>query len=319
MRRVIGGLLTQRRFLAILAVAAGFLAVSNAVATEINLVTGTTINGVAATTSGSFPSGTTPPSASTGTAGPDSIYELIDTHPAGTGVFLPFLSYQARDTEEGINTSQLGNGQGVLDDKRVPQWTHDLHMSDLGTITRGSVSYFAFELDANETGSGQPNRLLSIDDIRIYTSHVDRFGTGAASLISNDTQAHTAIAADTVGTLRYAQNATSGTTLNYVLIDASRATEGSTSGSGSSDMLVLIPTSLFPTTGPNAVLPTDFLYFYTLNGAHDAAGDDGSDAGYEEWRALTTVPDGGSTLLLLGSALIPLGLLRARRETSNKA
>jgi len=79
-------------------------------------------------------------------------------------------------------------------------------------------------------------------------------------------------------------------------------------------MLVLVPTSLFANAGAN-----DFVTFYTLNGAHDAAGDDGSDAGYEEWRALTgTVPDGGSTLLLLGSALIPLGLLRARRE-SNKA
>src|SRR5262245_57869673 len=96
LRRIIGGLHTQRRFLPIIAVAAGFLAVSNAVATEINLVTGT----AGATTSGSFPSGTTPASASTGTAGPDAIYELIDTHPAGTGVFQPFLSYQRKDTEE---------------------------------------------------------------------------------------------------------------------------------------------------------------------------------------------------------------------------
>ena len=311
-RRVIGHLLTQRRILPILAVAAGFLAVSNAVANEINLVTGTTISGVAATTSGSFTSRTTPASASTGTAGPDAIYELIDTHPSGTGVFLPFLSYQHRDTEEGINTSQLGNGQGVLDDKRVPQWTHDLLLGDLGTITRNGVSYYAFELDANETGTGNPNRLLSIDDIRIYTSASTPFGSGA--LLSNDNETHTAVLNDTVGTLRYAQNAVSGTTANWVIIDASRRTEGSTSGSGSSDMLVLVPTALFNGAGAN-----DFVTFYTLNGAHDAAGDDGSDAGFEEWRALTgppAVPDGGSTLLLLGSALIPLGLLRARRESS---
>ena len=49
-----------------------------------------------------------------------------------------------------------------------------------------------------------------------------------------------------------------------------------------------------------------------------------SNDGFEEWTAKTgtpppTVPDGGSTLLLLGSALIPLGLLRARREMSSKA
>jgi hypothetical protein len=305
MRRVLGGLHIQRRILPTLAVAAGLVAVSNAFGTEINLVTGTTIDGVAATTSGSFPTGT-----SAGGAG--TIYELIDTHPAGTGVFQPFLSYQHKGQEEGINTSQLGNGQGVLDDKRVPQWTHDVHVGDLGTITRNGVNYFAFELDANEKGSGNPDRLLSIDDIRIYTSASSPF-VGGGGTIGNDSQAHTAINADsaTLGSLRYAQNEPNGTA-NFVLIDASRRTEGSTSGSGSSDMLVLVPQSLFDLTHPEY-----FLTFYTLNGVHELAEDDGSDAGFEEWRYLAgaAVPDGGSTLLLLGSALIPLGLLRARRES----
>jgi hypothetical protein len=303
LRRVIGNLHIQRRILPTLAVAAGILTASNAFGTEINLVTGVTINGVAPTTSGSFASGTS-------AGGQNTIYELIDTHPAGTGVFLPFLTYQHKGQEEGINTSQLGNGQGVLDDKRVPQWTHDLHLSDLVAQN----GYYLFELDANETGSGQPNRLLSIDDIRIYTSASSPF-VGAGGSIGNDTQAHSAINNDSVGTLRYAQNEPNGTA-NFVLIDASRRTEGSTSGSGSSDMLVRVPVSLFAGAGAN-----DFVTFYTLNGVHDEAGDDGSDAGYEEWRALvgaTAIPDGGSTLLLLGSALIPLGLLRARRE-SNKA
>jgi len=304
LRRVFGNLHIQRRILPILAVAAGLLPASNVFGTEINLVTGTTINGVAATTFGSFATGTS-------AGGQNTRYELIDTIPAGTGVFQPFLSYQRRGTEEGVNTSQGGSGQGFIDDKRVPQWTHDLHLNELGTITRGGVSYYAFELDANETGVGNPNRLLSIDDIRIYTSSSSPFNS-----IANDNQLHTAINGDTLGTLRYAQNEPNGTA-NFVLIDASRRTEGSTSGSGSSDMLVLVPQSLFAGAGAN-----DFVTFYTINGVHDEAGDDGSDAGFEEWRALTgpaAVPDGGSTLLLLGSALIPLGLLRARREMSSKA
>jgi len=304
LRRVFGNLHIQRRILPILAVAAGLLPASNVFGTEINLVTGTTINGVAATTFGSFATGTS-------AGGQNTRYELIDTIPAGTGVFQPFLSYQRRGTEEGVNTSQGGSGQGFIDDKRVPQWTHDLHLNELGTITRSGVSYYAFELDANETGVGNPNRLLSIDDIRIYTSSSSPFNS-----IQNDNQLHTAINGDTLGTLRYAQNEPNGTA-NFVLIDASRRTEGSTSGSGSSDMLVLVPQSLFAGAGAN-----DFVTFYTINGVHDEAGDDGSDAGFEEWRALTgpaAVPDGGSTLLLLGSALIPLGLLRARREMSSKA
>jgi hypothetical protein len=205
-----------------------------------------------------------------------------------------------------------------------------VRFGDLGTITRGGVSYFAFELDANETGSGQPNRLLSIDDIRIIVTASSPFA-GA----QNENQAFDRLRAiDTPAEgLVYAQNDSNGALIgtpfidptsgsssypNWVLIDASRRTEGSTSGSGSSDMLVLIPTALFPSQSTHA---NDLLTFYTRNGVHDTSGDDGSDAGFEEWRFLggAAVPDGGSTLLLLGSALIPLGLLRARREMSSKA
>jgi len=294
------------QILPILAVAAGLLPVSNAVGNEINLVTGTVDNGVAATTHGSFGSGTSP-------GGSGTIYELIDTIPAGTGVFQPFLSYQKKGTEEGVNTSLGGNGQGFLDDKRVPQWTHDLHLNELGTITRSGVSYYAFELDANETGVGNPNRTLSIDDIRIYTKGTDPFAN-----IANDSQIHAALAdgQTTLGTLRYAQNVPGGTAANWVLIDASRRTEGSTSGSGSSDMLVLVPTSLFAGAGAN-----DYVVFYTINGAAHGAGDF-SDAGFEEWRALTgapSVPDGGSTLLLLGSVFASLGLFARGRKTASIA
>jgi hypothetical protein len=303
-----GKIATPSQAFAILAVAAAVILPSSTVfGNEINLVTGT----AGAVTGGSFTGGTTPPSASDGVA-PDSIYELIDTIPTGTGVFQPFLSYQKKGSEEGVNTSLGGNGQGFLDDKRVPQWTHDLHLGDLGTITRNGLSYYAFELDANETGNGMPNRLISIDDIRIYVTPTSPFAG-----VSNDTQARSALAAlDGTSALRYAQNAVKGstaaTTPNWVLIDASRRTEGSTSGSGSSDMLVLIPTSLF--TGVDF---GSFLTFYTVNGLHDTGGDDGTDAGFEEWRAL--VPDGGSTLMLLGSALTALGLVKGRRSIATKA
>ena len=256
LRRVIGNLLTQRRIIPILAVAAGLLPASNAFGTEINLVT-------PYPGSGSFATGTSP-------GGAGAIYSTIDSHPTGTGVFDPFLSYQAKVVEEGYNTSSGGNGQGFLDTKRVPQWNHDLHVSDLGVTVGpdGKGSYFAFELDANETGVGNAARLLSIDDIRIFTSRTDTASSVGdnAGLVNN------------LGTLRYAQNASLGVTANWVLIDASRSEGGSTSGSGSSDMILYVPTSLFPTTGANPVLPTDFLYFYTINGVNES-----SDSGFEEW------------------------------------
>jgi hypothetical protein len=122
---------------------------------------------------------------------------------------------------------------------------------------------------------------------------------------------------DKLGILRYAQNKTLGETSNWLLIDASRHEGGSTSGSGSSDMILYVPTSLFA-----GALATDFLYFYTINGVHDGAAEGSqSNAGFEEWKAFTGpgVPDGGSTLLLLGSALTALGFLAGRRGFADHA
>jgi VPDSG-CTERM motif len=318
LRRVIGNLLTQRRFITILAVAAGLLPSTGAYGTAIDF---TPLNPPAA---GPGYGGTASFAAGTTVGGSGAIYTTIDTKPAGTGVFDPFLTYQAKGVEEGFNygskTDTLQNGQGFLDTKRVPQWTHDLHVGDLKVVTLdGSKdTFYAFELDANETGNGNVNRLLSIDDIRIYTSHSD-----TASSVGDN-----ADLVDNLGTLRYAQNATLGVTANWVLIDASRKEGGSTSGSGSSDMILYVPTSLFPTTGADPVSPADFLYFYTINGIHDPANDGPggsvngaqSNAGFEEWRAATGfVPDGGSTLLLLGSAITALGFLAGRRGLADHA
>jgi len=304
LRRLIGNLLTQRRIISILAAAAGLLPATGAYGTVINFTDVPPNAGVPGYGGvGSFASGTT-------AGGAGAIYTTIDTQPAGTGVFEPFLTYQAKGVEEGYNTSQGGNGQGFLDTKRVDQWTHDLFVSDLQVVTvDGKGSYYAFELDANETGNGNINRLLSIDDIRIYTSHSD-----TANSVGD-----TAGQVDKLGTLRYAQNEKLGITANWLLIDASKHEGGSTSGSGSSDMILYVPTSLFPTTGTaDNVKSSDFLYFYTINGVHDGAAEGSqSNAGFEDWSA--TVPDGGSTLLLLGSALTALGFLAGRRGLADHA
>jgi len=301
LRRAIGSLLTSRRVLPSLAAAAVLLPGWRAEATLIDLVT-TYPN------SGSFPVGTFPvPPPPPGGAG--AIYATADTLPAGTGVFDPFLTYQgsqAEDVERGFNTSQGGPGQGFMDDKRVDQWTHDLHVGDLAVINKGGQLYYAFELDANEVGNGNNNKLLSIDDIRIYTSPTD-----TAASVGDD---HTLV--DSLGVLRYAQNATLGSTANWVLIDASRSEGGHTSGSGSSDMILYVPTSLF-----GGASGSDFLYFYTVNGAHDTPDGGTSESGYEEWRAVVnieTVPDTGNTLALLGLGLLGLGVF-AHRKTAKSA
>jgi hypothetical protein len=65
----------------------------------------------------------------------------------------------------------------------------------------------------------------------------------------------------------------------------------------------------------------DFVWFYNLNGVHYTAdGDLAAQAGFEEWKALVgpnTVPDGGNTLVLFGTAIAALGVLARRRNMAN--
>jgi hypothetical protein len=293
MKRTIAPCLAVLRVLPSVAAAAVLLSGSSASANKLDLV-------VPYPNEGSFASGTT-------AGGAAAIYSTINTLPAGTGVFDPFLTYQSKGTEQGYNTSQPNNGQGYMDDKRVPQWTHDVHMTDLQITTRNGIDYYGFELDANETGAGNQNRLLSIEDIRIYTSDHD-----TTDLVKND-----ATKVDLLGTLRYAQNATLGVTANWVLIDASNSEGGQTSGSGSSDLILYVPKSLFG----NSVGTQDFLYFYTSNGANDHSDDTDSDAGFEEWRfraGTPAVPDTGNTVTLLGLSLLGFGIFANRAKLRTK-
>src|SRR5436309_254288 len=88
LRRAIGNLLTQRRILPILAVAAGLLPV-------------TTYGAILNFTDVSPPPGT-PGYNGFGVIN-GAVYNTANTLPAGTGVFDPFLTYQHKGTEEGVN------------------------------------------------------------------------------------------------------------------------------------------------------------------------------------------------------------------------
>jgi hypothetical protein len=80
---------------------------------------------------------------------------------------------------------------------------------------------------------------------------------------------------------------------------------------------VYIPASDFPNLN-------DYIFFYNLNGAHFQAdvGGDAAESGFEEWRSVdgpnTSTPDGGNTVVLLGSALIALGFVARRCKVAVK-
>jgi hypothetical protein len=244
--------------------------------------------------------------------------------PTGTGVFDPFLSLDANgQTSVGNNyVEQAYNTDGFtalyLDEHR-PQWNNLLTYGDLATINKNGIDYKAFILDANEPGGKKS--LISIDNIRIYTSATDN----TASVADDITQL------DNLGTLRWAMNEPLATgpvppdsnfnVDTWVKLDARQenVSHGNANGgSGQGDMIVYIPVSAF-----GDALATDFVWMYNLNGVHYTSDvNNASESGFEEWRAVmgtTTVPDGGSTLALFGLGLLAVGVMGRRLRPATQA
>jgi hypothetical protein len=230
------------------------------------------------------------------TSADGSIWTQLSGAPTGTGIYDPFLRLHANGIEEGMNTD--GDANNTYDDV-AGLWTHSITLGDLATVTVGTDTYYSFSVDINES---LPGKLLSLDELRIYTLD------GSASLTTE------AAVTGAGGTLNYDLDATTDQDvyLNYAL----------NTGSGGDDFQVLIPTSYF--TGASS---TDQIYLYSKFGATTGMEADGdpvdftADAGFEEWRALlggTPPPPDNlpepSTVMLLGTGLLGLAATRFRKK-----
>lgn len=252
-----------------------------------------------------------------GDVGGVAIFDNFFEQPAGTGVFDPFLTVEREarggnpsNLEHGYNTD--GHTNLFLDQQR-PEWNTLLKVGDLAQIDINGILYYGFILDANEPG--QNKSLISIDNIRIYTSPTDNTASVGNNL-SNFSN---------LGTLRWAMNnplLSGGAEFDgfdvdqWVKLDADQDNvdfSNSNGGSGKADMVLYVPVSDFA-----GASDTDFLTFYNLNGVHYSVNSDlGAEAGFEEWRAITgprqNVPDGGATIGLLGLSC-SLMLLASRKQ-----
>jgi len=248
-----------------------------------------------------------------GDVGGNGLVQNFTSHPSGTGVFDPFLTLErtaSGGNPNGIERAYNTDGHSALYlDQQRPQWNTLLTLGDLAVVNVNGGSYYAFELDANEPGGKKS--LLSVDNIRIYTSSSDN------TMAVQNNEANL----DALGSLRWAMNDPLKIGNNYnadtwIRLDANLSDQlkKANGGSGYSDLLLYVPTSAFA-----GALATDFVWFYNLNGVHqNVDGDLAAQSGYEEWRAALGpgvpppgVPDGGATLILLGSALT--GLFSYRR------
>jgi hypothetical protein len=244
------------------------------------------------------------PVAVTGDVGGTGYVDNNATHTSGTGVFDPFLTIQNTPYEQGYNTD--GHTALYMDQTR-PEWNTLLRVGDLAQINIQGGMYYGFILDANEPGASKS--VISIDNIRVYTSSSDNTGSVGSDVTK----------LDQLGTLRWAMNNPNlvGTTYNngqWVKLDANQNNLGmnANGGSGYADMVVYVPVSAFGNATAN-----DYVWFYNLNGVKYSTDPDlASQAGYEEWRAIVgvtpTVPDGGFTLAMLGFAMTGLGMLRRK-------
>jgi len=217
-----------------------------------------------------------------------ALFQQINPQTTGTGVIDPFLRIDGNQgTEDGFNNNV---DAFTLDDvaKGGQNYNHDIQLSHVPVVNVGGVNYYQFLLDINQT---KASPLLSLDKLEIWLR------PSALTTFAGSKGAYTDLS-------------TSGAVLKYNLDGAGDALVkmnfSLNPGSGAGDMFANIPVSALGTDG------SQFVYLYSLFGTTYEAND-----GFEEWSTLkgpglTNVPDGGSTVLLLGSALSAIGLLRRR-------
>ena len=221
-----------------------------------------------------------------------ALFTVDGTHPSGTGIFGRdsggvFLTIQKNGVEEGYNTS----ASGIMDTKRIPQWNHEIFVSDLEVVEVDGKFYTPFLLDINESAN-KKNRLLSLDDVKIFTT--DQTGITNPSLDS--------LLSDPELTLRYDMDVGGD---NTVLLDYLR----NSSGSGTADMAFLLSMDVF-----EGAQSSDTVYFYSRFGGDVAnAGanfDVDANAGFEEWTqgvgSPNQIPEPSASLLLLMSGTMML-------------
>ncbi len=210
-----------------------------------------------------------------------AIYEQIDPQSTGTGVIDSFSQQKSQGngtTSQAYNTTE----NNTLDNGSPDNFNHSITLSMVPTVIRDSTVYRQFLLDANESNGGG-NEFLSLDEVQIFVggsanSSVDTFTGG---VLDHD------------GTLVYRMDAGMD---NWVALDYSL-----NSGSGSGDMFLLVPHSLF--AGFDG---TDVVTLYSefgLQGEDPSgfSGDFGESAGFEEWAVLEgrVIPEPASAVLLM--------------------
>jgi hypothetical protein len=184
----------------------------------------------------------------------EAIVRQVDAQPTGTGYIQSFVRLQGAASggggQQGYNTSARPL---QFDENSSPVFTRNLQLSAVPVVMVNGVAYREFLLDINQKSSSPK---LSLDEVRIFTS-------GTAGLTGyNPTE-------KTLGGETAKFDLDSAT--DYTVILNARLN----SGSGSGDMVLLVPSANFA-----GVDPTSYVYLYSKMGGVAGATANG---GFEEW------------------------------------
>jgi len=220
-----------------------------------------------------------------------ALFQQISPQTTGTGVIDPFLRVQANRTEEGFNNNvnaftldDIGKGGG--------NFNHDIQLSKVPQVTINGTAYYQFLLDINQNKDlNKDGNLLSLDQLQIWLK-----STPITTFAGNK-----GVLTDLTGSGAVEKYDLDGAGDAYVKMDFTL-----NPGSGAGDMFANIPVGALGTDG------SQYVYLYSLFGSNNASND-----GFEEWATIgqpgtTTVPAGGTTVVLLGSALSAMALLRRK-------
>jgi hypothetical protein len=170
----------------------------------------------------------------------------------------------------------------LQDENSSPVFTHDITEGVIPIVNIAGNWYYEFLLDINQTNE---DPFLTLKDLDLCWS-------ASAELV-------------------VAANATTCTGTNFYSIGTNEVQldYSDNSGSGSGDLFVYIPV---PGNNNTGLANSLYIYLYSQFGPVPNNNNDG----FEEWAVRTTtpvnVPDSGSTLSLLGLAMLGAGYLRRR-------
>lgn len=178
-------------------------------------------------------------------------FQQVDAQPTGTGVISSFLRLQNTGVERGYNTDFRGL---QFNENSSPRFTRSLRLNDVPIVLVDGIAYRQFLLDINQRANLP---LLSLDELKIFLGgqgNLNGYNETTGQLAGLDAIYNLDAGGDNSVLLNY--------NLNH--------------GSGSGDMVVLIPDRLFASSHDNP-----YVYLYSSFGVTA-----GGNAGFEEWAVL---------------------------------